>query len=253
MECRRMAIALAKHVPGRVGALPHRVLPVLDADVPAEHRMVVIGHIAGRINSGDVGGTVLIDDYAVVDVNAAAVEKVDDRLDTNARRPRSRTGSASPALVITRPIRAVAFECCDRIVEDRLHAVRRVQGARACRRRSSPRTRANGVGPGSMEVTSTFVAERGRDFAADESHADDHRLAAWSHFRAQSSRIANRAELWTPSRSIPGIGARRLCAPVAISSDRTARAGRPSRWTIRCVASIRQAREPSIGSMLCCA
>ena len=41
--------------------------------VPAEDRMVVIGHIAGRVDAGDVGGAVLVDDYAVVDVNATEI------------------------------------------------------------------------------------------------------------------------------------------------------------------------------------
>src|SRR5688572_6542148 len=74
--------ALSQHVRRGSGALPHRVLPVLNANMPAEHRMIVIRHIACGIDSGDVGGAVLIHNDAVVDMDVTAIEKLHGRYDT---------------------------------------------------------------------------------------------------------------------------------------------------------------------------
>jgi hypothetical protein len=74
---------LAGHITRGRRALLDRVLPMLHANTPLEHRVIVIGDVARGKDPLDARAAVLIDDDAVVDGNAAAVEKVHGWLDAN--------------------------------------------------------------------------------------------------------------------------------------------------------------------------
>jgi len=75
----------SQHVARGRGALPHRVLPVLHADSPVEDWVPVVGDVACRIDSLDVGSAVLVDDDAVVRQDATALEEFDCGLDADSR------------------------------------------------------------------------------------------------------------------------------------------------------------------------
>ena len=60
-----------QHAAGRRGPLLHRVLPVLDAHASRKHRMVVIGDVAGRIDTLDARAAVFIDEDPGVGVDTA--------------------------------------------------------------------------------------------------------------------------------------------------------------------------------------
>src|SRR5688500_5207721 len=95
---------------------------MLDSDVTAEHRVKVIGDVAGGVDTVDACGTVLIDDDTVVDPDPSAVQQVDDRLDTNAdygeiaRDPQPRLGDDPRDA-------PVAFKRLHAVVEDGVDAV----------------------------------------------------------------------------------------------------------------------------------
>jgi len=75
----------SQHVARGGGALPHRVLPVLNPDVPVEDWMPVVGDVACRIDPLDVGSAVLVNDDAVLRVDPASIEEFHCRQDTDSR------------------------------------------------------------------------------------------------------------------------------------------------------------------------
>ena len=76
--------APAEHVARGSSALLDGVLPMLHSDPAIEDRVIVIRDVTRGVNAADVGLAVLVDDNAVVHVNAAAFEHVHRRLDADA-------------------------------------------------------------------------------------------------------------------------------------------------------------------------
>ena len=75
---------LAEHVAGGSSALFDGVLPMFDSDLAVEDGVMVIRHVTSSINAADVCLAICVDDYAVVDVNAAAFEHFHGWLDADA-------------------------------------------------------------------------------------------------------------------------------------------------------------------------
>jgi hypothetical protein len=75
---------LAEHVARGSGALLDGVLPMLDTDVATEEGLIVIRDVSCGIDTNHVRLTVFVDDYAVIDPDAAICQRVDRRLDADA-------------------------------------------------------------------------------------------------------------------------------------------------------------------------
>ena len=78
------------------GAVVRGVRPVLDATMPAEHRVVELGDVADRVDAGPAGGEALVDDDPAAHLEARVTADLHVRLDADAgddeaRRPGSPT------------------------------------------------------------------------------------------------------------------------------------------------------------------
>ena len=76
--------ALAKHVVRGCDALFDGVLPVLYPNVATEDRVVVIRDVTGGVNTANVRLAILVDDNAIVHVDATASEDLQRRFDADA-------------------------------------------------------------------------------------------------------------------------------------------------------------------------
>ena len=95
-----------------------------------------------------------------------------------------------------------------------------------------------------------FVAERRRNFAADESHADHDRLAARTHLGAQSIRIADIAKT-VDTFEVDAGDARMPVVRAGGNQQRSYGTRLPSAiWTMRRLESMPVTRDPSIRLML---
>src|SRR5215216_4399104 len=117
-----IGFVLTQHVPGRGRTLIQRVLPVLHADPPLEHRVVVVGHVTRRVDPLHARPAKFIDHDAVVDVRAGVCEQLRDRLDAEAHHDKVALNSA-PALGHD-PLHTIgAFQGGHRVLEDQLRSV----------------------------------------------------------------------------------------------------------------------------------
>ncbi len=135
---------------------------------------------------------------AVINVNATALEEVDGRFYPDAHH-NDLTRDPQSALCRNRFHAMTTFESRDRVAEI-LDTVRFVQRRKRRANRFAKNSSQWGIAWIDGGDFDAFVAERGRYFATDESHADDDGLAAWTHRGAQSIRIMR------PSRSLRSAG-----------------------------------------------
>ena len=80
---RAPGLPLAEHIPGRDASLLDGVVPVLGAVPGARDRIIEIRDIARGIDPGPVGFHLLVDENAIVYINAAVAEKPDFRVNTD--------------------------------------------------------------------------------------------------------------------------------------------------------------------------
>src|SRR5829696_836054 len=111
-----------QHVPGRGRTLLERVLPVLHAYPPLEHRMVVVGYVTRRVDAFHARPEILVDHDTVVDPGAGVSEEVRYRLDAEANHDEVAL-DAAPARGRDPLHTASALERGHRILEDHGHPV----------------------------------------------------------------------------------------------------------------------------------
>src|SRR5206468_3461497 len=111
--------ALSQHVARSSSALLDGVLPMFDPDPAIEDWVIVIRDVTGGVNAADVGLAILVDDHAVVELNAAVSERFDRRLDPHAYDDGSTTGNhfrpdAIGVLYRTKTVNAVQIDAGNR-------------------------------------------------------------------------------------------------------------------------------------------
>src|SRR6185503_219186 len=109
-------------VAGGSGALLDGVLPMFDSDLAVEDRVMVIRHITSSINAADVCLAICIDDYAIVGVNAAALEHFHGRFDADAGNHEIAVKTQT-CLCDDGGHACGSLERCDRVLQDYPHAV----------------------------------------------------------------------------------------------------------------------------------
>ena len=171
---------LAKHVACGSGALLDRVLPVLNADVPAECRLIMIRDISSGVHAADVRLAILVNDNAVVHMNSATCEYVDCRFDTDANDDKVAV-KALAAFGDDARHTLCSLKGSNGILEDRSNAVSAMElgeGFAYCLTQYAQERCLRRVDSNDFQAS---LAERRCDFRADETHADDDHSAARNH------------------------------------------------------------------------
>ena len=225
------AAVLGERLP-EVAALVVGVAPVLDPALTAGDGVVEARDVADRIDVIDRRAEVVVDDDAVVELEARSFEEPGLRLDADADDGEegfdllARGGHGAGQRAAVRP------ELLDLLAEQQLDAVLAVEVGDLVRELLRGERRHEVVALLDERDLEPAHAQRGRDLGADEAAADDEDLARLGRLPAASAAAsASVRKVWTAGRSPPGTESVRGCAPLAITSVPYGIDSPPASWT----------------------
>src|SRR5918995_1280844 len=185
---------LTQHVPRRGRTLIQRVLPVLHADPPLEHQVVVVGHVTRRVDPLHARPAKFIDHDTVVDLRAGICEQLRDRLDAEAHHDKVALNSA--AALGHDPLHAIgAFKGGHCVLEDQRRFVVAVDPFdHPADLFTKDPTQRHLVAIHDDDINARLPKRR-RYLRANKAHPHHHRLAPRANLRADTFAVGHRAQV----------------------------------------------------------
>src|SRR5207247_1647600 len=169
------------------------VLPMFDPDPAIKDWVIVIRDVTSGVNTADVGLTILVDEYAVVELNAAVSERFDRRLDTDAYDGKvafePQASFCDDAAHTSR-----SLESGDSVLEDHANTVIAMEPGDCLADVLAQNAEEGRLRWVDDDYVQAFMPNRRYDFRADEPHTHDHGTATGNHLRPNAISVLNRTK-----------------------------------------------------------
>ena len=178
-----VGLGSTQHAASRRGALLDRVLPMLDAQAPFEHRMVVIGHITRGVDPIQRRSAVLVHENAVLRMDSRAGDEIHIRFDPDTHDGEI-AGNPTTAFRDDTLDSPASFERGHGIFEDGLDAMVAMDLGDDLSNLFAEHAKQGRSRSMNNHDLDAHLTKGGGDFGADEPHSDHDRLPARNGFRA---------------------------------------------------------------------